>query len=114
MFTGGLPSVSSRVDPRGALRMSCSFSRKRPEEHRRSRRAQVSWRGAAKAHGRTFALTTVNVSDRGAKVRMEEPLREGTSAHLRLYRPGQSSMDVSAVVCRIDADGVAFQFLEDR
>lgn len=44
---------------------------------------------------------------------MEEPLREGTSAQLILYRPGQSSMDISAVVCRIDADGVAFKFVQD-
>lgn len=55
---------------------------------------------------------TVNVSALGAKVRLEEPLTEGTLATLHLEPPEGAPLDVQAIVWRADADGPAFFFIE--
>ena len=59
-----------------------------------------------------FRAETVNVSAFGAKVRLDEPLTEGTLATLHLEPPQGAPLDVQAIVWRTDTDGPAFFFIE--
>jgi hypothetical protein len=64
------------------------------------------------AGSRQLHAETVNVSAFGAKVRLDEPLSEGTLATLHLEPPEGAPLDVQAIVWRSDADGAAFFFIE--
>jgi hypothetical protein len=64
--------------------------------------------------GHVFHTEAVNVSVRGAKLRVTEPLTFlGTLAWLHFHPPGEHPLDLSAVAWRVDPDGLAFFFLED-
>lgn len=84
----------------------------RRRELRRHPRAQVSWPAVVEAGSRLLPTKTVNVSAFGAKVRLDEPLTEGTLATLHLEPPQGAPLDVQAIVWRTDADGPTFFFIE--
>jgi hypothetical protein len=63
---------------------------------------------------RFFLLQVVNLSGQGAKVRPTERLGEGSVAQLHFHPPDGSSLDVEAIVWRVDPDGLAFFFTDDH
>ena len=71
-------------------------------------RTNVSWPVVVEAGKRLFLLQAVNLSARGAKVRPTERLSEGSAAWLHFHPPDGSSLDVEAIVWRVDPDGLAF------
>ncbi len=73
----------------------------------------MRWPVVVEASGRIFQLETVNISSRGAKVRPKEELEEGSLAELHFHPPGDGVFDVSAIVWRVDLDGLAFFFFGD-
>jgi hypothetical protein len=77
-------------------------------------RFNVSWPVVVEAGKRFFLLRTVNVSGRGAKARPTERLGEGSVAQLHFHPPDGSSLDVEAIVWRVEADGLAFFFTDDH
>jgi hypothetical protein len=81
-------------------------------ELRRYPRVQVSWPAIVETSDRMLRTETVNVSAFGAKVRLDEPLTEGTLATLHLEPPQGRPLGVRAIVWRTDADGPAFFFIE--
>lgn len=81
---------------------------------RRYPRFNVSWPVVVEAGRRVFLLQVVNVSGRGAKVRPPERLGEGSVAQLHFHPPNGSSLDVEAIVWRVDPDGLAFFFTDDH
>ena len=85
----------------------------RQPDQRRHPRANVRWPVVVEASGRIFQLETVNISSRGAKVRPKEELEEGSLAELHFHPPGDGVFDVSAIVWRVDLDGLAFFFFGD-
>ena len=81
---------------------------------RRYPRVSVSWPVVMEAGRRIFLLQAVNVSGRGAKVRPTERVGEGHVARLHFHPPNGSSLDVEAIVWRVDRDGLAFFFTDDH
>jgi hypothetical protein len=63
---------------------------------------------------RFFLLLAVNLSARGAKIRPTERLSEGSLARLHFHPPDGSSLDIEAIVWRVDLDGLAFRFTDDN
>lgn len=80
---------------------------------RRYPRFSVSWPVVVEAGKRFFLLQTVNVSGRGAWVRPTERLGEGSVAKLHFHPPNGASLDVEAIVWRVDRGGLAFFFTDD-
>ncbi len=80
---------------------------------RRDIRAQVNWPVVVQVGNRIFLCQTVNVSARGAKVRPQERLGEGTVAQLHFHPPAKEPLNVPAIVWRNDPDGMAFFFIGD-
>jgi hypothetical protein len=85
-----------------------------PRQLRHHPRTNVSWPVVVEAGKRLFLLQAVNLSARGAKVRPTEPLGEGSLARLHFHPPDGSSLDVEAIVWRVDLDGLAFCFTDDN
>jgi hypothetical protein len=83
-----------------------------PRRLRYHPRTNVSWPVVVEAGKRLFFLRAINLSARGAKVRPAERLGEGTLARLHFHPPDGSSLDVEAMVWRVDVDGLAFCFTE--
>jgi PilZ domain-containing protein len=81
---------------------------------RRYPRFTVSWPVVVEAGKQFFLLQAVDVSGRGAKVRPTERLGEGSVAQLHFHPPDGSSLDVEAIVWRVDPDGLAFCFTADH
>ncbi len=80
-------------------------------ERRRHPRTEVSWPVVVETSSGVFLLETVNLGPHGAKVRATDRLNEGTSAMLHFHPPGVPPIDISAVVWRIDPDGLVFFFV---
>ena len=74
----------------------------------------MSWPVVVEAGKRFFLLRAINVSSRGAKLRPTERLDEGSVAQLHFHPPNGSSLDVEAIVWRVDRDGLAFVFADDH
>ena len=118
---GALPQVLARVEvpfERGLCGCTVTIARRlitneRQPDQRRHPRANVRWPVVVEAGGRIFQLETVNISSRGAKVRPKEELEEGSLAELHFHPPGDGVFDVSAIVWRVDLDGLAFFFFGD-
>ena len=118
---GALPQVLARVEvpfERGLCGCTVTIARRlitneRQPDQRRHPRANVRWPVVVEASGRIFQLETVNISSRGAKVRPKEELEEGSLAELHFHPPGDGVFDVSAIVWRVDLDGLAFFFFGD-
>jgi hypothetical protein len=85
-----------------------------PRQLRHHPRTHVSWPVVVEAGKRLYLLQAVNLSARGAKVRPMERLGEGTLARLRFHPPDGSSLDVEAILWRVDLDGLAFCFTDDN
>jgi len=80
-------------------------------ERRRTDRDVVSWPVIVEAGARRLTAETVDVSPRGAKIRLGEPLEPGTPVRLRLSPGDQRPLDVEALVWRSGPEGLAFLFL---
>ncbi len=82
-------------------------------ERRRYPRSFVSWPVVAETNDGRFSLETVNLGPLGAKTKPTDRLREGASVVLHFHPPGAPLIDVSAVVWRVDPDGLVFFFVGD-
>ena len=89
------------------------MSSERPVDQRRHPRANVSWPAVVTANGHVFHIETVNVSARGAKVRLKEPLEVGTPAQVHFHPPDDPPRNLSAIVWRVDPDGLVFFFIDE-
>jgi hypothetical protein len=85
----------------------------RQVERRQHPRTKIPWPVVVEGKGQVFHAQALNVGRRGAKVTATEPLAPGTPAWLHFHPPGEQPLDLSAVVWRVDPDGLAFFFLED-
>ena len=81
-----------------------------PREYRRRSRSQVSCPVTVEAGNRILKGETLNLGPAGAKLRLDEPLPEGTAATLHFTPAEGCGMDVEAIVWRTDADGPVFFF----
>ena len=81
-------------------------------ERRRHPRTQVSWPVFVEASSGVLHLETVNLGPHGAKVKATDWLPEGTTVMLHLHPPDEPPIDISAVVWRVDPDGLVFFFVE--
>jgi len=81
-------------------------------EQRRHPRSRVAWPAVVEAGDRLIHVETLDVGPLGAKIRLPEPLAEGTMATLHLSPPEGNPVDVRAIVWRTDEDGSAFYFIE--
>lgn len=109
--TDGFPATG-HLHSNAALRGGEGFgAQRRP---RRYPRFNVSWPVVVKGGKRVFLLHAVSVSGRGAKVRPREGLGEGSVAQLHFHPPNGSSLDIEAIVWRVDPDGLAFFFTDDH
>jgi PilZ domain len=100
------------VHPTGAI--SGRHGYEIPRQLRQYSRTTVSWPVVVEAGKRLFLLQAVNLSARGAKVRPTERLGEGSLARLHFHPPDGSSLEVEAIVWRVDLDGLAFCFTDDN
>ena len=82
------------------------------QEFRRSPRSRVSCPVTVEAGSRLLQGETLNLGPRGAKLRLDEPLQEGTAATLHFMPAAGRPMDVEAIVWRIDDDGPVFFFIK--
>ena len=80
---------------------------------RRHPRMKVSWPVLVRTNEQVFHVETVNVSARGAKVRLKEPLEVGTLAQLHFQPPDGRPRNLSAIVWRVDPDGLVFFFIDE-
>ena len=82
--------------------------------HQRTRRigvrARVIWTVWIRNGGRRLRFHTVDVSKKGAKLRPKGPFAPGTAVDLVVITR-RRQVRVSAVVWRVDADGMAVLFL---
>lgn len=86
----------------------------REAELRRYSRVPASSPVVLEAGNRWVKLQLVNLSPSGAKVRLTEPVEEGTTARLYFLPPHWRPLVVDAMVWRIDLDGVVFFFTGPR
>lgn len=100
------------VHPTGAI--SGRHGYEIPRQLRQYSRTTVAWPVVVEAGKRLFLLQAVNLSARGAKVRPTERLGEGSLARLHFHPPDGSSLEVEAIVWRVDLDGLAFCFTDDN
>jgi hypothetical protein len=84
---------------------------RRSPELRRNPRRRVSWPVVLETDNRTFCVRTVDLGSRGAKVRLAEPLAEGTQAQLHFHPENGPQLYVQAIAWRADPDGMAFFFI---
>ena len=80
---------------------------------RRHPRMNVSWPVLVRTNEHVFHVETVNVSARGAKVRLKEVLEVGTLAQLHFQPPDGRPRNLSAIVWRVDPDGLVFFFIDE-
>lgn len=78
---------------------------------RSTRRAHVSWTVFARVRGQRLRFHTVDVSARGAKLRPRGDLQAGQSLTLQFVKPNGRPVKVTAMVWRVDADGMGVFFL---
>lgn len=97
----------------GLLRESAQLDSVRQPERRQHSRTKIPWPVVVEGSGQVFHAQALNISRRGAKVALTERLAPGTPAWLHFHRPDEPPLDLSAVVWRVDPDGLAFFFLED-
>ena len=72
----------------------------------------MTWRVAvAVPDGRTLEAETVDLGAFGAKVRLDERLRLGSPARVRLFPPDGDELLLEAVVWRTDEEGPIFVFV---
>ena len=86
-----------------------------PSHHQRTRRitrrANVSWTVFARVRGERLRFHTVDVSARGAKLRPRGDLQPGQTLTLQFVKPNGRPVRVTAIVWRVDPDGLGVFFL---
>jgi len=85
--------------------------RYQPRSRRVIPRANVSWTVWARVRGQRFRFHTVDLSARGAKLRPTGNLQPGASLILHFVKPNGRRVRVSAMVWRVDPDGLGVFFL---
>jgi len=83
----------------------------KPNTRRLHHRTGASWTVWLKAGDRQVRHHTVDISAHGAKLRPRGTLQPGTPVRLLIHPPQGPALDVSAVVWRVDGDGVVVLFL---
>jgi hypothetical protein len=79
---------------------------------RRHPRARASWRVAVTmGMGKAVQQQTIDVSPYGVKVKLDDSVRPGTVALLRLNPPDRQPLELQSVVLRSDPDGPVFVFV---
>jgi hypothetical protein len=76
-----------------------------------NRRANVSWTVFARVRGQRLRFHTVDVSARGAKLRPRGDLQPGQTLTLQFVKPNGRPVRVTAMVWRVDPDGLGVFFL---
>ncbi len=109
--TDGSPATHP-VRSRATRRTGEEYGTPRPP--RRYARFNVSWPVVVEVGKRFFLLRAVNVSGRGAKVIPTERLGEGSVARLHFHPPDGSSLDVGAIVWRVDRGATLTRQRGDR
>jgi hypothetical protein len=71
----------------------------------------VSWTVFARVRGQRLRFHTVDVSARGAKLRPRGDLQPGQTLTLQFVKPTGRPVRVSAMVWRVDPDGLGVFFL---
>jgi hypothetical protein len=79
-------------------------------ELRRYSREVASWPVVLETRDGWLRLPLIDLSPGGAKVRLTEPLKEGTKGRLYFLPPHWRPRAVEAIVWRMDLDGVVLQF----
>jgi hypothetical protein len=77
---------------------------------RRYSREVASWPVVLETRDGWLRLPLIDLSPGGAKVRLTEPLKEGTKGRLYFLPPHWRPRAVEAIVWRMDLDGVVLQF----
>lgn len=78
---------------------------------RLSPRAGVSWTAWIRAGTQRFRCHTIDVSTTGAKLRPRGEIHPGTTVQLLLHSANGRRFHTSAIVWRLDSDGMAILFL---
>ena len=84
----------------------------RKPEARRRPRTKVNWPVTVEVGGRQLKGETVDVSQSGVKVRLDERLQDATLVSLHIAPPDGCTIDARAIVWRSDEDGPVFLFLK--
>jgi hypothetical protein len=77
---------------------------------RRYSREVAPWPVVLETRDGWLRLPLIDLSPGGAKVRLTEPLKEGTKGRLYFLPPHWRPRAVEAIVWRMDLDGVVLQF----
>lgn len=87
------------------------------QQQQRSRRAHsradVSWTVWVKSGSRRLRCHTVDLSVNGAKLKPRGEMQPGALVELQLHPPEGGTVNVSAVVWRVDSDAMALLFLKN-
>jgi CheY-like chemotaxis protein len=83
----------------------------RPDSRRRPR-TKVSWPVVVELDDRVLHGETIDVSQLGVKVRLQERLEDASLVTLHLNPPKGCPVDARAIVLRADSDGQVFLFLK--
>jgi hypothetical protein len=73
----------------------------------------VSWTAWVNAGARRLRCHTVDLNTHGAKLRPRGEMQPGTPVEVQLHPPDGNPVGVSAVVWRVDADGMVVLFLRN-
>ena len=85
-------------------------TKRQATELRRYSREVGPWPVVLETRDGWLNVPLIDVSPGGAKVRVMEPLKEGTKGRLYFLPPHWRPRMVEAIVWRIDLDGVVFRF----
>lgn len=80
-------------------------------ERRQQARTSVSWPVSVESNSGVLQLETLNIGPLGAKVKPADHLPEGTPVTLHFRPKDAPPFEVSAVVWRVDPDGLVFFFV---
>jgi PilZ domain-containing protein len=83
---------------------------RRASELRRYSREVRPWSVVLETRDGLLTLPLIDLSPGGAKVRLTEPLKEGTNGRLYFLPPHWRPRAVEVIVWRIDTDGVVLRF----
>ena len=87
------------------------MSESHPRTRRFTARANPSWTVWARIGQQRMRFHTVDVSERGAKLRPRGPFPVGAALHLEFIKPAGQRLRVSGIVWRAETDGIAVLFL---
>jgi hypothetical protein len=82
------------------------------QEQRRRPRNRVRWPVIVEVDDRLLHGEALDLGPFGAKLRVDEPLVEGTVATLHVKPPQDPPLDLEAIVWRTDKDGCVFFFIK--